>query len=322
MPAHRQANWNNSLPRRRPGTPFVCRNPMHEHYHTLPGGRRLCYARYGAPDARPVLYFHGTPSSRLEPLLLEAFGYRLDELLAEAGLHLIAIDRPGMGGSEYRKGERYRSFARDADDLRRALGLPPLPLLCWSGGGPYALTMAGAFPEAVTGVHIICGFTRPFDQEVQRLMGLNKWYFRAARYAPFLLAPALRLLRGRRPKRLPPQWLSGLPWEDYHLLDRPGTLGPMARYSLREAVRGGALGPIMEARAYFHPFPYELSAINQPLHYWWGTRDLSVSRAHAEAIEREAPDARMHYRPGEGHLSIYVNCFREILQVLSEEQES
>ncbi|RYY94330.1 MAG: alpha/beta hydrolase [Chitinophagaceae bacterium] len=286
---------------------------MQEHFHLLPGGRRLCYARYGAPDARPVLYFHGTPSSRLEPLVLEAFGYNLDALLAGAGLQLIAIDRPGIGGSEYVKGNRYTTVAADAADLCKALGFARLPILCWSGGGPYALATAHACAGLISSVHIVCGFTRPFDDEIFRLMGSNKWYFRAARYTPFLLAPAFHGLRRHIPKRLPPQPVAGLPWEDFHLLNRPDTLGAMARNCAREAARGGALGPIMEARAYYHPFPYQLSAIRQPLHYWWGTRDMSVARAHAEALEREAPDARMHYRPGEGHLSLYVNCMEEIL---------
>ncbi|RYY64269.1 MAG: alpha/beta fold hydrolase [Chitinophagaceae bacterium] len=298
------------------GTPFVCSLPMHEHFHTLPDGRRLCYARFGDPAALPVLYFHGTPSSRLEPLLLEGFGYRLDALLAEAGLQLISIDRPGMGGSDYRSGERYRSFAHDTEHLCAALGLPPLPVLCWSGGGPYALAMAAQFPSRISSVHIVCGFTRPFDKEILQQMGSNKWYFRAARYAPFLLAPALHAVRRHGPKRLPPQGISGLPWEDYHLLDRPDTLGPMTRCTVREAARRGALGPIMEARAYYAHFPYRLAAIAQPLHYWWGSRDMSVARAHAEAVEQYAPRATMHYRPGEGHLSVYVHCMKEILQVV------
>jgi pimeloyl-ACP methyl ester carboxylesterase len=37
---------------------------------TLPDGRKVAYAEFGQPDGYPVLYFHGSPSSRLEPLLL------------------------------------------------------------------------------------------------------------------------------------------------------------------------------------------------------------------------------------------------------------
>ena len=41
-----------------------------ESHVTLPDGRRLAYAEFGRPDGEPVLYCHGSPSSRLEPLLV------------------------------------------------------------------------------------------------------------------------------------------------------------------------------------------------------------------------------------------------------------
>jgi hypothetical protein len=33
----------------------------------LPDGRKLCHAEYENPDGSPVLYFHGSSSSCLEP---------------------------------------------------------------------------------------------------------------------------------------------------------------------------------------------------------------------------------------------------------------
>jgi len=55
----------------------------------LPDGRNLSYAEFGKPDGYPVLYFHGTPSSRLEPLL-----FAKDEVIARLGLRMIAAGRP------------------------------------------------------------------------------------------------------------------------------------------------------------------------------------------------------------------------------------
>ena len=56
---------------------------------TLPDGRTLAYAEFGAADGRPVQYCHGSPSSRLEPLLVG------NDEWARQGLRLIAADRPG-----------------------------------------------------------------------------------------------------------------------------------------------------------------------------------------------------------------------------------
>jgi pimeloyl-ACP methyl ester carboxylesterase len=44
----------------------------------------------GDPVGTPLVYFHGTPSCRIEP----AFA---DDLCAELGVRLVSFDRPGYG---------------------------------------------------------------------------------------------------------------------------------------------------------------------------------------------------------------------------------
>lgn len=46
----------------------------------LPDARRLAYAEFGKPSGYPILYFHGAPSSRLEPLLMREFDFKLNEI--------------------------------------------------------------------------------------------------------------------------------------------------------------------------------------------------------------------------------------------------
>jgi hypothetical protein len=36
-----------------------------DHQIILPDGRKLAFAEFGKPDGHPVLYFHGSPASRL-----------------------------------------------------------------------------------------------------------------------------------------------------------------------------------------------------------------------------------------------------------------
>jgi hypothetical protein len=82
---------------------------------------------------------------------------------------------------------------------------------------------------------------------------------------------------------------------------------------MKEACSNGAKGPVHEARSYFGDFGFDVSAIRQPVHYWWGTSDMTVIRLHAEAIENKAQHPVMHFREKEGHLSLYVNCMQEII---------
>ncbi len=65
------------------------------HIIELEDGRELAFAELGDSDGTPVLGFHGTPGSRSQMALL-------DEPAREAGIRLIAPDRPGYGASGLR----------------------------------------------------------------------------------------------------------------------------------------------------------------------------------------------------------------------------
>jgi hypothetical protein len=75
---------------------------------------------------------------------------------------------------------------------------------------------------------------------------------------------------------------------------------------------------VHEAATYFNETGYALSRIKQTVHYWWGTEDNTVTRVHAEAVEQQVANSVMHYKQNEGHLSVYINCFHEVLQAISE----
>ena len=295
---------------------------MSSHTIQLSDSRQLGYALYGPASGQPLLYFHGTPSSRHEPLLLNSYGVELEALLHEAQTRLIAVDRPGMGLSTYNPRGSFLSFAEDVGELLDQSGIRRCPVVCWSGGGPYALALAHRHAERISSVSIICGFTRPFDPEVLRQMGMNRWYFRFARYTPWLLRTSLGVIKRRKIRYAPPRHITGLSHVDYNMMKDIPHLRVIAECTLKEACSRGGRGAVHEARNYFNEFGFPLSAIRQPVHYWWGTQDMTVIRLHAEAVEQQAPNAIMHYRPGEGHLSLYVRHFKDVLQTISEEEGS
>lgn len=288
----------------------------------LPDHRKLGYSVYGAMGARPVLYFHGTPSSRLELNFLFEHGINLEKYLSDARLQLIAVDRPGMGLSSFNANGSFLSFADDIIHLLRALEISHCAVLCWSGGGPYALAAAWKYPSLIKQVFIICGFSRQFTMDVISKMSRNKWYFLTAKNAPWLMEFFMNGLRKINPHRSLPQWITRLPEADYELIKTPQHLQALATLSIKEACRAGARGAVYEARLYFQNFAFQLSQIEQPVHYWWGTDDDSVIRLHAEAVERQVKNSVLHYMEGEGHLSIYIHCFKDILQTIKATTES
>eukprot|EP00928_Gymnodinium_smaydae_P026087 TRINITY_DN20587_c0_g1_i1.p1 TRINITY_DN20587_c0_g1~~TRINITY_DN20587_c0_g1_i1.p1 ORF type:complete len:371 (+),score=29.21 TRINITY_DN20587_c0_g1_i1:51-1115(+) len=108
----------------------------------LRDGRLLSYHEEGS--GTPVFAFHGMGSSRLTWLNEQS----LTDLCP--GVRLIAVDRPGYGGSSPPPyGYSYSAFARDIEELADALDIPRFCVAGHSSGGPYALAAAAEMPDRV-----------------------------------------------------------------------------------------------------------------------------------------------------------------------------
>jgi pimeloyl-ACP methyl ester carboxylesterase len=291
---------------------------MTEHTFQLPDGRQLAYACFGPEHGRPVLYFHGTPSSRLEPVFPAVFGVPVQALLQEHNLKIISIDRPGAGRSGFHAKRTLDTFAADVHALAQTIHLSACPLLCWSGGGPYALAMARYYPAVVNHVYIIAGFGSSFSEpEVYDKLGWNKVYFNTARRLPLVLQAALRLAPFIRLKTPIKQKLYDLSNADYAYLKNPSKLDLFLECTTKESCRHGAAGAVQEAQLYFWPFSFSLQQVQTPVDFWWGTEDNVVTYVHAKALEQNLPHVTPHYKPGKGHVSVYIDCLEEILQTIA-----
>ena len=100
-----------------------------ERTHAVADGRRLGYADAGLPSGRPLVYFHGTPSSRLDAIWLH-------EAAASGGWRLIAFDRPGLGLSSPNPDAGVLDLAGDVASLLDDLGVEQAAVLGYSGGAP------------------------------------------------------------------------------------------------------------------------------------------------------------------------------------------
>jgi pimeloyl-ACP methyl ester carboxylesterase len=68
-------------------------SPTHTRLVALGGGRMMTVDDVGDPDGVPILYLHGTPDSRLAR-------HPDDGVATAAGVRLLAVDRPGYGGTD------------------------------------------------------------------------------------------------------------------------------------------------------------------------------------------------------------------------------
>jgi pimeloyl-ACP methyl ester carboxylesterase len=117
-----------------------------------PDGRALGIAEFGDPEGTPVLWCHGGPGSRLEPLWL-------DDAAAAAGLRIVGFDRPGYGLSDPMPGRSIRDVVDDMVVIADALALDHFATVGCSTGGAYAIAAAALVPDRVLAVVACCSMT-------------------------------------------------------------------------------------------------------------------------------------------------------------------
>jgi len=129
----------------------------------LPDGRTVGFATYGSPDGIPVIWCHGGPGSRLDPV-------HRDAEAAKADLLLIGIDRPGYGMSTPLPGRTIADWIPDALAVVKELGVDRFLAVGESTGGAYALALAALVPERVLGVVACCSLTDMRSEEARSTM--------------------------------------------------------------------------------------------------------------------------------------------------------
>ena len=95
----------------------------------LKGGRTLGYAEYGAPEGKPVFYFHGFPGSRIDWLFSDT-----NNTAAQLNARIIAVDRPGMGLSSFQRGREILDWSDDVIEIANVLQLDRFAVLCRFSG--------------------------------------------------------------------------------------------------------------------------------------------------------------------------------------------
>jgi pimeloyl-ACP methyl ester carboxylesterase len=275
---------------------------------TLPDGRLLGYAEWGEPSGPPVLYFHGTPASRLDPVCFP-------DAPATAGVRLISIDRPGMGLSSFQRDRKIADWPTDVAALAGELGLERFGVVGWSGGGPYVLACAAALADRLTGAVSVAGVGRLDRPGAMEGMNpneakLTRLCLKAPPLARLVLGTVLRLSRAK-----PDQAFGGFRSEvsesDRQVID---ALPPEAKQMgwFVESGRQSAKGPVHDYRA-LRDWGFQLEQVEMPVALWQGDADQLVPMHQAEDLAARAPGATLHPCSGEGHLAMVTHA-EEILR--------
>ncbi|MBK1832918.1 alpha/beta fold hydrolase [Roseibacillus ishigakijimensis] len=285
---------------------------------TLSSGRRLCYAEYGDPQGRPLMYFHGWPSSRLQAAALH-------ELCVEKGVRLIAPDRPGVGKSELQPGRTLRDWPPLVIELADSLGWDKFSVMGVSGGGPYAVVAAAGLPGRVEQTAVVCG-APPLAKFPDRsaMMWPYRALLRIRPHAPFLIPGILRAshwISQFPPEKAPMSWV--MRWTaqaDREALQGAESFETVTR-SFREGISAGTAGVQIDGDVYTDDWGLDFSQITVPIEFWHGEEDRNIPFAMVKEYASWIPGARTRYFPGEGHYSIIARSNEGVLESLFGEKE-
>ncbi len=270
----------------------------------LADGRRLAFAAYGDPRGKPLLWFHGTPGARLQ------IPPDAPDEARQRGFRIIAVDRPGIGGSSHHADRTLLTWTRDIGELADALGFDRFGLIGLSGGGPYVLACAHEMPDRVA-VGVSLGGVGPtvgepgapgYSERLHRLMrGVARFREPIAELVSVIVQPL-------RPLVSPgfDLYVRYGPQEDRPVFERT-EMKAMFSEDIVMATRYGLRGPVWDIALFAGPWGFSPRNIRVPIRLFHGDLDTIVPLSHSVHLAEIIPDAELVVMRDLGHFAGFVS---------------
>jgi pimeloyl-ACP methyl ester carboxylesterase len=262
---------------------------------SLVDGRKLAYTDIGESHWPCVVFFGGSPTSRLR------IGY-LEQAFLHERIRIVSPDRPGYGGSSPKAGRSMADWPLDVAALADALGLDRFIVAGHSSGGPYAVACAALLPERVSAGLVLSGVTdmqwpgawEGYLETERQLMRIDDEEKAVAwcveRFGEdgsgFFAAIDFKFSAPDEAFFADPQIAAAL--------------GPARAEAFRQGVIGYAHDIIVQGR----PWPFDSSRIRVPTHVVHGELDLVLPIAHSRHTAELVPGSTLSVLPGHGHFTI------------------
>jgi pimeloyl-ACP methyl ester carboxylesterase len=261
----------------------------------------------------PLFVHHGTPgaAAMFDPLV---------EIGAERGLRHITYSRPGYGGSGRHPGRSVADCVPDVLAVADALGYERFYSVGGSGGGPHSIACAVLLPERVIAAASIAspaplyaeGFDWTAGMGQENVVELATAQSGDDEFEAYLDREADSMV-GTSAEEIVTVLGDVVSEVDRRALS--GALGEFIVKEVGHALAPGVWGWFDDDRALFKNWGFELSEQHAPLAVWHGGQDRFVPIAHGEWLAARL-GAEAHLRPHDGHLSLSLGSYGEILDGL------
>lgn len=288
---------------------------------SLPDGRHLGYLMVG--EGKPVLWFHGFPSSRLEVSFFKSIANTKQ-------LQIIGVDRPGFGLSTFAPKRRFRDFAADINYLVDYLGIDKFTIVGYSEGGHYAITCTALLSDRIARTMVISGLSLPPDTSGMNLMNkismklvsipvIRTWLIKKMRNMILEIAKNPDELTKHKAGR---EFLKNLSDDDakFWIDTSFSKMRVMFIRCMVEAFRQGSdsvKAMIQESNLLKKGWDVDLLQIPSGLvHIWHGTADKQVPISNAFKNSEVIPGARLEIFNDEGHM-FFLNELERMFEIVN-----
>ncbi|MEW2402606.1 alpha/beta hydrolase [Streptomyces sp. NPDC046862] len=282
-------------------------------------GRELVFDSWGDPQGHPVFLLHGTPGSHQGPRPRSMVLYQL-------GIHLIAYDRPGYGGSTRKPGRQVADAATDVEAIAKHLKLDEFSVVGRSGGGPHALACAAELSDRVRSAAVLVSLAPPDAPELDWFKGMtesNVREYRNARENRDVLQSTL--VQNADAMRADPMALlkdldEEMPDVDRQVVADAG-IRRMLHKNFMSGIKESADGWIDDAVAFSMPWGFDPTEITVPTLLWHGENDVFSPVEHFRWLARSIPRATVVLQPSAAHFAA-VPVLPQVLGWLREQAKA
>ncbi len=259
----------------------------------LSTNHQIAYQEYGSALGFPMFYFHDSGSSRLECTFFhsaaKAFGYRL-----------IAVDRPGIGCSDFYSDACPETFAQDVIELANLLEIEKFAVLSLGSGGIFALMLAYHFKHRVTEVLSLGGVPGSSFKEAEQKSTLARYWQKIAPRAVNLFIRAKYALPRENSYHSIDQIKKLLCDSDQRALQKSKT-SSILDLDQREVMRQGARGLAQDLANCYRKLDFMLENLEVPVTIWQGKSDHLSMRTDCEFMRSRIPTSRYFRVPNRGY---------------------
>jgi pimeloyl-ACP methyl ester carboxylesterase len=288
--------------------------PREQKLISLPDGRDLQVLMAGPESGLPLVIHEGTPVGLVvyPPVVRAA---------RDRGLRVVMIARPGYEASTPRPGRRVADVAEDVAAVLDDLGADTFVTYGVSGGGPHALACAARLPGRCLAAASVAGVAPYRAEGLDFLAGMgpeNVTEFGAALKGGDALTSYLEGEAAGFASVTADDIVAAFGGlvSDVDKAALTGEYAATLAASLRAALRSGVAGWRDDDLAFAADWGFDLGQLAAPVAVWQGDQDRMVPYAHGQWLAAHIPGARVHLKPGEGHLTIALTALGNILDDL------